>query len=297
MFLLSSFVVHLFTVPLLVVHLFVVPLFILPLLSDILSINQVCPTLTRAYVIPHHTRVVMFPGYGCVSQDYKQLENYCRKHDVPYDCVPIKRYEWLNVFSSVGSIDYLNYRCTPDQLFGWYLNKASITIQDSLRKNNGNPVVLCGHSAGGWLARAVMQNNTLYGADKIQTNDAISSLITLGTPHEALPLDITHGCLNYINKHYSLIENIRYTTVGSMAKKVELRDHYSLEDQFVLNSYRTVVDSFEQDYIYGDGIVPTQVSHLKGARNINFDDVYHFKKCGKKWYFDESIMDVWFPFL
>lgn len=253
--------------------------------------------LVHAYIIPHHTRVVMFPGYGCISKDYKQLENYCRKLDVPYDCVPIKRYEWLNVFNSVCSNDYLNYRCTPDQLFDWYLKKASTTIQDSLRKNNDKPIVLCGHSAGGWLARAVMQNNTLYGAHNIQTEDAVSSLITLGTPHEALPLDITRGCLNYINNHYSLIENIRYTTVGSMAKKVEVRDHHSLEDKLVLNSYRTVVDSSDHDYICGDGIVPTQVSHLKGARNINFEDVYHFKKCGKKWYFDESIMDVWFPFL
>ena len=243
------------------------------------------------------TRIVMFPGYGCVGHDYKQLESYCKRHFIPYDYVPVKRWEWLNIFQHVFTKDYKNYECTPHQLFDWYLDKASITVQRSLQKNNDNPVILCGHSAGGWLARAVMQNNTLYGTTNIQTQDAVSSLITLGTPHRASQKDATHGCLHYINKHYPLLENIQYITIGSSAKKIELRHCHTLKDQMVLNSYQTVLESSRQTVIYGDGIVPTQVSHLDGAQTIDFNDVYHFKKYGKKWYFDDNVMDSWFPYL
>lgn len=49
---------------------------------------------------------------------------------------------------------------TPETMFDWYLDKAKHTIEMSVEKNQNKPVILCGHSAGGWLGRALIGNGT-----------------------------------------------------------------------------------------------------------------------------------------
>ena len=58
--------------------------------------------------------------------------------------------------------------------FGWYLDRAQELIEAAVQKS-GEPVVVVGHSAGGWLARALMQRE---GLAWIARN--IYGLVTLG---------------------------------------------------------------------------------------------------------------------
>ena len=37
----------------------------------------------------------------------------------------------------------LNYECTPQEMFDWYLQKSKKTLLNSIEKNNGKPVILC----------------------------------------------------------------------------------------------------------------------------------------------------------
>ena len=70
-------------------------------------------------------------------------------------------------------------------------------------------VTLLGHSAGGWLARAFIADPLYFEsptADPSAPHQAVSSLVTLGTPHLApaaeLARDMTGGALTWVNAQY-----------------------------------------------------------------------------------------------
>ena len=257
-------------------------------------------TITHGYKMLPKTRIVIFPGYGCSEQDYSSLQTICTKYAIGVDSVPIQRWEWLSIVKGVTMKEYWNYECTPKTLFDWYLKKATGVVKDSVKRNNGNPVILCGHSAGGWLARSIIQNGTFYDSSKRSSSDYVSTLITLGTPntgHNNPKYDTTRGCLRYIQEQFPIQSDIAYISVGSSAKKVSTHEYYSAKDAMIINSYLTVLGSTEKRYIDGDGIVPLEGSHIPGAKNVNFHDVYHFKTKNKLWYFDEEVVVRWLHYL
>lgn len=249
-------------------------------------------------------RIVLLPGYGCNKNDYKDIVNNCKKKSISVDVVPIERWNWLYLCKGFFNANYWNRRMRPDELFDWYLDKAKNTVEKSVQKNNGKPIVLCGHSAGGWLGRALMQNGTFYKTHN-QTSRYVRSLVTMGTPniiHKDPKYDTTRGCLHYINKHYpgSFLEkeDITYITIGSYAKPIifDTMNHFS-KDRFVYNSYKTVLGNPKNYIIYGDGIVPLQASHLENAIQLTYNDVFHFKRHKKRWYGSESVLNDWLSFL
>lgn len=255
---------------------------------------------SHGYKLLPKTRIVVFPGYGCSEQDYLSLKTICAKYAINVDSVPIHRWEWLSVLKGVGTKEYWNYECTPNTLFDWYLRKATQAVKDSVVKNNGDPVILCGHSAGGWLARSIIQNGTFYGSSSERSSDYVKTLLTLGTPnvgHNVHKYDTTRGCLRYIQEQFLLQPDISYITIGSSVKKVSLHDHYSAEDVMIMNSYLTVLGITDKVILRGDGIVPIDGAHIPGAKQLNFHDVYHFKQSDKLWYFDEDIVVRWLYYL
>lgn len=256
--------------------------------------------VTNAYKMLSNTRIVVFPGYGCSNQDYKTLSTVCEKYGIEVDSVPIERWEWLSVLKGVATKEYWNYECTPTTLFDWYLKKASRAVKESVKRNHGRPVVLCGHSAGGWLARSLIQNGTFYGSSSNRSSDYVKTLLTLGTPnigHDIQKYDTTRGCLRYIEQHFPLQSDISYITIGSSVKKVSLHEYYSAKDVVIMNSYLTVLGTTNKLILHGDGIVPLEGSHIPGANQVTFQDVYHFKKKGKVWYFDEEVVVRWLRYL
>lgn len=246
----------------------------------------------------HHTRVVVLPGYGCDVNDYNDIVEHCSKFNVHVDVVPIKRYDWILPIKSIFNKKFWTYDLTPEDSFDWYLNKAKTTLINSVEKNDGYSVVLCGHSAGGWLARALMNNGTLMNSEN-KTYSYVYALVTMGTPNTLLcekNEDVTHGCLYYVNKNFpgSFLkkQGIKYISLGSYAEKATIN-----ENNIALRSYLTILGKKTPHYIYGDGIVPLESTHLEDAIQLTFQDVFHYKKKQKKWYGDTDVINTWLKYL
>ena len=255
---------------------------------------------TYGFTLLPNTRIVVFPGYGCNDQDYQSLQTICAKYAINVDSVPIQRWEWLSILKGITTKEYWNYQCSPNVLFDWYLKKASRVVKESVKRNHGHPVILCGHSTGGWLARSLIQNGTFYGSSLQSSSNYVSTLLTLGTPnigHDVQKYDTTRGCLRYIQERYPIQPDISYITVGSSARKVDLQDHCSTEDAIIMDSYLRVLGKTNKLFLQGDGIVPLEGSHIPGAKHVNFHDVYHFKTSNNLWYFDEEIVVRWLFYL
>ena len=76
---------------------------------------------------------------------------------------------------------------------------ANAAIEDLTA--DGSRVLLVGHSAGGWLARAVVG---LMGVEK--AGQRIAGVVSLGSPHVPPPegvLDVTRGVVSDLQRRFS----------------------------------------------------------------------------------------------
>lgn len=256
---------------------------------------------TYGYLFPKisNSRILLLPGYGCDKTDYNEMIRTCEKWNIQLDVVPIHRFEWLRISRCMFDELYWNYSVDPSNMFGWYIQSAKNALFESVSKNNNKPIILCGHSAGGWLARLLMNNGTLYNDYELKTNSYVSTLVTMGTPHichKNKELDPTHGSLTYVNREFPDAflrkDGIQYLTLGSRSKRIQL-DKTNWKTKMIKNSYLTVLGESKENIIEGDSIVPIQSSHLKYAKQMTFNDVYHFPRNGKKYYWKEEVMKEW----
>ena len=75
--------------------------------------------------------------------------------------VPVKRSDWLRVFLGILLDDEARAgNGTARGAYGWYLDLTKTAIEESLA-STGQPAILIGHSAGGWLGRAVLEREGL----------------------------------------------------------------------------------------------------------------------------------------
>jgi len=220
--------------------------------------------------------------------------------------VPVKRPDWLQVFiRGLGDEDFRAGNGTASVAFGWYLDATQALVEESVRQSK-SPVVMVGHSAGGWLARALMQRE---GKDWVREH--VRGLVTLGSPHFPPPPDIsdmTRGCLRNVHEQHPgafYSELIFYVTVAGDAVQgeqvvgnlpiLELIQSPSQEST-AFNSYRVVCGVGNTT---GDGVVPLISAHLPGARQVTIKDCLHsINKAGTtqptdKAYMCEGRIDDW----
>ena len=75
--------------------------------------------------------------------------------------VPVKRSDWLRVFVGILLDDDARAgNGTARGAYGWYLDLTKTAIEDSFAAT-GQAAILIGHSAGGWLGRAVLEREGL----------------------------------------------------------------------------------------------------------------------------------------
>eukprot|EP01035_Chromulina_nebulosa_P003527 gene3527-4812_t len=95
--------------------------------------------------------------------------------------VPVKRYSWLNILFGVFTLEFWRSECRPLNLFRFYCNMVDETVRQA-HSETGKPVILIGHSAGGWLARAVLSNgfwlkdideNIMGEANHVRSSDLV----------------------------------------------------------------------------------------------------------------------------
>lgn len=151
--------------------------------------------------------------------------------------LPLERYEWVNVARGLFDIpNFYTGNCRPDGLgYGWYVKRLRKTIEEAYEKAGGEQkVILIGHSAGGWLARAALGDgswdldgnagNSDSGLNaEARASDRVRALITIGAIHkppagDAASACVTRGALSYLDQTcpgaFLSEEGVAYVSVG-----------------------------------------------------------------------------------
>ena len=201
--------------------------------------------------------VVICPGFGNDQIDYinplEQGNDYgfatalTRRGFNPdlIKIMPLKRYEWVNVARGLFDIpNFYTGNCRPDGLgYGWYVQRLRQTIEEAYNEGGrSEKVILIGHSAGGWLARAALGDGSwdiaeevvesslaeegINGDSSARASDRVRALFTIGAIHRPPAGDsastcVTRGALSFLDKAYPgaylAEEGVAYVSVGGDA--------------------------------------------------------------------------------
>jgi len=111
---------------------------------------------------PNAPTLVILPGFGNDSGDYlapfgnerASLAAALARRGFSALVVPVERRDWFKVARALLRVDFWRTRLTTDPGYSWYLQRVQAAVAQAEATQPGRGVVLVGHSAGGWLARA-----------------------------------------------------------------------------------------------------------------------------------------------
>jgi len=212
------------------------------------------------------TPVVICPGFGNDEIDYESPLSQSREVGLVsalerrgfdpslISVVPVKRLDWLRVAGGLLDVPdfYLGTALPTGGGYGWYLRRLKASVDEAHERSGGERVLVIGHSAGGWLARAAMGDGVWAPAGRsaspsyssspsgdgdekegvgstivsgeVRTSDRIRCLVTVGAIHRP-PSDagtcVTRGALTYTAEQYPgaylSAEGVGYVSVGGDA--------------------------------------------------------------------------------
>eukprot|EP00578_Thalassiosira_sp_NH16_P001842 CAMPEP_0181137520 /NCGR_PEP_ID=MMETSP1071-20121207/33749_1 /TAXON_ID=35127 /ORGANISM="Thalassiosira sp., Strain NH16" /LENGTH=388 /DNA_ID=CAMNT_0023224279 /DNA_START=191 /DNA_END=1357 /DNA_ORIENTATION=- len=270
--------------------------------------------------------IVICPGFGNDQIDYSNpldqgdengfVAALMRRGFDPdlIQVMPLERYEWLRVAGGLFDIpNFYTGNCRPDGLgYGWYVQRLRQTIEEAYEKaGREEKVIVLGHSAGGWLARAALGDGSWDVNDgeegsEVRAADRVRALVTIGAIHkppagDAVSTCVTRGALSYLDREYPGAflseEGVAYVSVGGDAVfgkqqekspvpidnkdtkggSQEVNEVYKFRGEgsassVAYSSYSAVSGNGEMT---GDGVVPLEWSLLEGSRTIVLDGVVH----------------------
>ena len=159
--------------------------------------------------------------------------------------------------------------------YGWYLRAAADAVAAAAAASPSGRVVLVGHSAGGWLGRALLGREAAARA-------AVAGLVSLGTPHAPpgggarCP---TGGALASVCAHFPGAafagEGILYVAVAGLAVRGDAAAARGSAARAAAAAYATVAGEDSGHGVLGDGVVPATVAGLPGALNLALPGVFH----------------------
>jgi pimeloyl-ACP methyl ester carboxylesterase len=168
------------------------------------------PRGAKTATIPKTCKILILPGFGNDSIDYTangqagvdgSLVASLQKrgwNENQIDILPVERFDWLQVFLR-GALDlkFWQSEAPPTRpAFRWYLDRVAAKVEEL---DDDETIVLLGHSAGGWLARAAVGFGTTDEEDTPQIDlSKIAGIVTLGAPNLPPPpgvMDMTRGAL------------------------------------------------------------------------------------------------------
>lgn len=254
---------------------------------------------------------IILPGFGNTFADYMGTDRTqgefirsLRQGGVQHvHCLDITRRCWLNVAKGVVSECGWKGTCEPNQVYSFYLERMKAKIFQ-LSHEHQSPCILVGHSAGGWLARALMADGTWNCPRNYPIQRSICGLVTLGTPHSPPDrpyIDPSRGALSFVDRNYpgAFLQHrgIFYLSVAGSAIRGDSSAAASNAEYFAAASYLRVNGNRliygEED---GDGIVPVSSALLSGAEQLVLPEVWHGSYNHKTlWYGSQDAVDQWLP--
>jgi hypothetical protein len=289
--------------------------------------------------------VVICPGFGNDSIDYYEPLGQPREYGLVaalekrgfqpelISTVPVKRADWLRVAGGLFDLNFYRGSARPTGGgYGWYIQRLQQQVDEAFENSGGTqPVLLIGHSAGGWLARAAMGDGAWCNSSTIRTSDRIACLTTLGAIHRPPSVRpdtcVTRGALQFTDQTYPgtflASQNIGYVSVGGNAvtgsnidkqdkevpSTITVNENYNVDDLYAKrgegSSARVAFTSYEavagKGDLSGDGVVPLEWTQLEGARQIRLEGVVHsINEAGttlpsSRWYGSDAVIDQWLP--
>mmetsp|Transcript_6584 Transcript_6584/g.17678 ORF Transcript_6584/g.17678 Transcript_6584/m.17678 type:complete len:351 (-) Transcript_6584:953-2005(-) len=272
--------------------------------------------------------VVILPGLGNNTADYRELAAALRKRGHPTFLVSVARYDWARNAAGLAQPAYWRSQLKPRPILDWYFSRIALAVEAAVTACPGRRVRLVGHSAGGWLARVYLAECVADEARKEQ----FAALVTLGTPHRAPPtgsLDQSRGLLTYIESKYPGAyhrDDLEYTCVvgesvkgslwspqrdadapvsqvtalaaGQTVAKTSDRSQAGssrIEELLAYASYLPLCGRGEE---VGDGITPSSIAFLDGARRVVIPEAKHsMLTAPADWYGAQKHLDTWTLYL
>lgn len=263
---------------------------------------------------------LILPGFGNAPEDYtmpRSLVPTLQSRGWLGDNIsvlPMKRSDWLKVFLC-GALDLKFWQsdAAPTRpAFRWYLELVASEVKRIVEESESGAVkvVLVGHSAGGWLARASVGFGTteVYPEREVMDSnvqvalDNVLGIVSLGAPHLPPPdgeMDMTRGALRITNElfpnSFHLSSGKFYVTVAGTAIVGEEQVRESVIEPtsvkgFAYNSYKAVCGDGNA---IGDGVVPLEASHLDGAEQLTLENCFHSINAPEEWYGSDNFIDQW----
>lgn len=262
-----------------------------------------------AMVARPDVEIVVCPGFGNDELDYiaplgqsEGLVGSLQRRGFSTRVVPVKRRDWINVARGLADWKFIRGRGEPEGgAFRWYIEKLWETVNDVRKEDAAKQIVLVGHSAGGWLARAALGDNSWDGSG-VTARQTVSALVTLGSPHLPPPperADQTQGVLRSVDARFpgAHVQGIKYMSVASDVIVGSRDAPRGSAERIAYNSY-SMLTGGDGDTA-GDGVVALAVSHLDGADQLTLDGCVHsINKAGTLeasdlWYGSECVIDEW----
>ena len=284
----------------------------LPTAAVALTLPGIKPTLPTP-------PVVILPGFGNADLDYVTplgadesvgLKALLEKRGFDtVEVVPVDRTDWLRVAGGLLDADFRAGEATPEgRAFGWYIERTGEAVRKAKARAEASGdadtrVLLLGHSAGGWLARAALGDGTPESSlARLVAQDDICGLVTLGTPHLPPPPgteDSTRGVLRYVDAQYpgAAVEGLAYVTVAGSAVKADKDAKRGSLEKVAANSYPLVSGPSAGEGGVGDSIVPLEAAHLpgEGVERVTLEGATHSIGSPDSWYGSDAVVDDWLP--
>ena len=265
---------------------------------------------------------MILPGFGNATRDYiapfgnsdASLVAALQSRGFSTHVVPINRKDWFNVAKMLFSRSYWTGSSTTHPGYSWYLERVKDIVDHARESHPSKKVILVGHSAGGWLARAFLGHSAWKPDPESSTDEepheAVAAIVTLGTPHTPPALlsnikDQTGGALTWVNSRwpgaYFAKDGVKYVAVGSKAVQADKTAPRKTLQGYSYGSYKQVLGSGHG--VVGDAVVPLETALLDGAHHVVFDDVLHSMQGlgtfeeeledGEAWYGSHDVVDEW----